>query len=64
MCILLCFNNINEQEGQSLEKLKNICNIPAAEFIRHLLSLCTPKNRILKKSSVGKVIIYYYLYFK
>lgn len=56
MCILLCFNNINEQEGLTLQKLKNICYIPGSEFIRHLLSLCTPKNRILKKSSNGKGI--------
>lgn len=52
MCILMKFN---ESETVSLETLGEL-NIPAAELRRHLISLCTPKHRILKKSSKGKTI--------
>jgi len=53
MCILALFN---EHDSQTLEQIKDKTNIPEAELRRHLISLCTPKHRILRKASRGKVI--------
>jgi cullin 3 len=50
--ILLQFNN---QPKLSLDSLKTATAIPDIELKRHLLSLCTPKAKILSKSSKGKV---------
>ena len=53
MCILMQFNN---RESIPLSDLRAaMSEVPEPEFKRHLLSLCTPKYRILKKSSAGKV---------
>ena len=54
MCILLLFN---DNVSLSLEYIRQACNISEeVELRRHLLSLCTSKIRILKKSSKGKGI--------
>jgi len=54
MCILLLFN---DHISLSLEHIRQACNIAEeVELRRHLLSLCTSKIRILKKSSKGKGI--------
>ena len=52
MCILLLFN---DRETIGLEDIRTATEIPEAEFKRHLLSLCTPKLKILRKHSKGKV---------
>ena len=64
MCILMQFNN---RESIPLSDLRAaMSEVPEPEFKRHLLSLCTPKYRILKKSSAGKVyyifLVYCYVY--
>ena len=43
----------------TLSALRTACNIPECDLKRHLLSLCTPKLKILKKASKGKVISRY-----
>jgi len=53
MCILVLFN---DQETLSLESIRIATQIPEQEFKRHLLSLCTPKLKILRKHSKGKGI--------
>jgi len=53
MCMLMKFN---DRDTVSFEALTEI-GIPAADLRRHLISLCTPKHRILKKSSKGKIIL-------
>jgi hypothetical protein len=50
--ILLLFN---ESEVLSLEHISRQAGVPGDELRRHLLSLCTPKLRVLKKSSKSKV---------
>lgn len=52
LCILMQFN---DTATLTLDALRGACEIPEQEFKRHLLSLCTPKLRILKKHSKGKV---------
>jgi len=54
MCILMRFNG-RGNETQSLEALSEL-GIPADELRRHLVSLCTPKHRVLKKASKGKSV--------
>jgi cullin 3 len=54
MCILMRFNGPGN-ETQTLEVLSEL-GIPRDELKRHLVSLCTPKHRILKKVSKGKGI--------
>jgi len=39
-----------------LETIERASGVPAEELRRHLLSLCTPKMRVLKKSSKSKGI--------
>jgi cullin 3 len=51
-CILSLFN---QKESWSYEHIKEATKIPDLELRRHLLSLCTPKLRILNKASRGKV---------
>jgi cullin 3 len=57
-CILLCFNM---KASWSLAELQAQCEMPDIEFRRHLLSLCTPKLRILRKSSTVKVRLPLYM---
>lgn len=52
MCILILFN---ENSTITLDTIRSSTEIPELELKRHLLSLCTPKLRILKKLSKGKV---------
>jgi cullin 3 len=52
MCILMRFNG-RGNETLSLEALSGM-GIPPDELRRHLISLCTSKHRILKKSSKAK----------
>lgn len=53
MCILVLFNS---KTTRTLEEIKQATGIPDGELKRHLISLCTPKHRILKKASKGKNI--------
>lgn len=53
MCILLLFN---DKDTLTLGQIRCETNIPDQELRRHLISLCTPKHRILKKGSKGKGI--------
>lgn len=54
MCILLQFNRATTI---SYKDLKDATSIePESELKRHLVSLCTPKNRILLKGSKGKLV--------
>lgn len=53
MCLLSMFNDF---DNISLDQFREKCCIPEMEMKRHLLSLCTPKLRILKKTSTGKGI--------
>ena len=53
MCILLLFN---EKDTLTLGQIRTQTHIPDQELRRHLISLCTPKHRILKKGSKGRGI--------
>lgn len=53
MCILLLFN---QTDSLTLGQIRTQTHIPDQELRRHLISLCTPKNRILKKASKGRGI--------
>jgi cullin 3 len=53
MCILLLFNHSNTI---SLDTIRQSLQVPEVELRRHLLSLCTPKLKILIKESKGKLI--------
>ncbi|RYG70266.1 hypothetical protein EON64_00630 [archaeon] len=53
MCILLLFN---ERSTLTLEEIATQTEIPDLELRQHLLSLCTPKIKILAKASKGKGI--------
>uniref|UniRef100_A0A7S2W0A7 Cullin family profile domain-containing protein n=1 Tax=Rhizochromulina marina TaxID=1034831 RepID=A0A7S2W0A7_9STRA len=52
MCILMMFNRAPTLSLREFSELK----IPDNDLRRHLISLCTPKHRILRKSSKGKNI--------
>ncbi|CAM9533464.1 unnamed protein product [Chrysoparadoxa australica] len=54
MCILMLFNDTGDS-SLSLAQIKDTTRIPVRELKRHLISLCTPRHRILRKSSRGKV---------
>ena len=57
MIILMQFND-PLRPSLTLDQIRQgMIGVPEIEFRRHLLSLCTPKLRILKKSSTGKVPI-------
>jgi len=59
MCILMMFNDPDSSGGSptlSLSQIRNTLQISEPELLRHLLSLCTPKYRVLMKSSKGKGI--------
>lgn len=53
MCILALFNSDTKL---TLGKIASETNIPDLELRRHLISLTTPKHRILRKGSKGKGI--------
>ena len=53
MCILMLFN---EKITLTLGQIAAETNIPDLELRRHLISLCTPKHRVLRKGSKGKGI--------
>jgi len=53
MCILVLFNT---RDSLTLKQIRDETNIPEDELRRHLVSLCTPKHRILRKGSKGKGI--------
>mmetsp|Transcript_9335 Transcript_9335/g.19083 ORF Transcript_9335/g.19083 Transcript_9335/m.19083 type:complete len:765 (+) Transcript_9335:530-2824(+) len=53
MCILMLFN---EKSSLTLGEIRTATSIPDQELRRHLISLCTPKHRILRKGSKGKAI--------
>lgn len=53
MCILLLFN---DNDTLTLGQIRTMTHIPDLELRRQLISLCTPRNRILKKGSKGKGI--------
>jgi cullin 3 len=53
MCILLLFN---ETDTLTLGQIRTQTHIPDQELRRHLISLCTPKHRILRKGSKGRGI--------
>jgi cullin 3 len=53
MCILLLFN---ECDVLTLGQIRTKTHIPDLELRRQLISLCTPRNKILKKGSKGKGI--------
>jgi cullin 3 len=53
MCILVLFNN---RDTLTLKQIREETQIPEDELRRHLVSLCTPKHRILRKGSKGKGI--------
>eukprot|EP00580_Thalassiosira_gravida_P017188 CAMPEP_0201657746 /NCGR_PEP_ID=MMETSP0494-20130426/875_1 /ASSEMBLY_ACC=CAM_ASM_000839 /TAXON_ID=420259 /ORGANISM="Thalassiosira gravida, Strain GMp14c1" /LENGTH=993 /DNA_ID=CAMNT_0048134639 /DNA_START=149 /DNA_END=3130 /DNA_ORIENTATION=- len=53
MCILVLFN---VRDSLTLKQIREETHIPEDELRRHLVSLCTPKHRILRKGSKGKGI--------
>ncbi|KAL3924372.1 MAG: hypothetical protein SGILL_001087 [Bacillariaceae sp.] len=53
MCILLLFN---DTDILTLGQIRTKTQIPDSELRRHLISLSTPKHRILKKGSKGRGI--------
>jgi len=53
MCILLLFN---DETSLTLGQIRTKTHIPDSELRRHLVSLCTPKHRILRKGSRGRGI--------
>lgn len=48
MCILMLFN---KTDTLCLEEIRHATQVPEQELRRHIMSLCTPKHKILKKSS-------------
>lgn len=56
MCILMLFNDC-ANNSLTLSHIRHMTNIADVYLKRHLLSLCTPKFRILNKSSKAKVIL-------
>jgi cullin 3 len=54
MCILLLFN---DADTLTLGQIRTQTQIPDMELRRHLISLCTPKHRILRKGSRGRGIM-------
>mmetsp|Transcript_12084 Transcript_12084/g.34989 ORF Transcript_12084/g.34989 Transcript_12084/m.34989 type:complete len:772 (+) Transcript_12084:120-2435(+) len=53
MCILLLFN---DHQTLTLAQIRTHTQIPDSELRRHLISLSTPKHRILRKGSKGRGI--------
>jgi cullin 3 len=53
LCILLLFN---DETSLTLGQIRSKTHIPHSELRRHLVSLCTPKHRVLRKGSRGRGI--------
>lgn len=53
MCILVLYN---DKDTLNLLEIREATKIPEEELQRHLISLCTPKHRLLRKASRGKGI--------
>lgn len=51
MCILMLFN---DKDTLTFNEIMDATNIPDIQLRRHLISLSTPKHRILRKGSKGK----------
>jgi len=56
MCILFLFNPLSDSAALSFQDIESATRIPEKELKRHLVSLCTPKHRILLKSTKGKIV--------
>ena len=54
MCILMLFNT---SDTLSLDEIQERTSIPEPDLKRHLISLCTPRHKVLKKQSKGKLIV-------
>lgn len=54
MCILVFFNTLDHGAEVSLQDISSATQIPNNELKRHIVSLSTPKHRILLKQSKGK----------
>jgi len=54
MCILILFNALDFGEELTMQSITDATKIPHNDLRRHLISLCTPKYRILLKRSKGK----------
>ena len=54
MCILVLFNTLDHGAKLALRDISNATQIPNNELKRHVVSLCTPKHRVLLKQSRGK----------
>ncbi len=54
MCILILFNALDFGEELTMQSITDATKIPHNDLKRHLISLCTPKYRILLKRSKGK----------
>jgi cullin 3 len=54
MCILVLFNTLDYGAELALRDISSATQIPNNELKRHIVSLCTPKHRILLKRSKGK----------
>ena len=50
------FNTHHPEPGLPFEEIARATQIPKSELKRHLISICTPKHRILLKSTKGKGI--------
>lgn len=55
MCILLLYSD-TDKNSFTLGQIRTQTQIPDMELRRHLISLCTPKHRILRKGSKGRGI--------
>ena len=58
MCILMLFNNADQL---TINQIQDATNIPENELKRHILSLSTPKLKILNRFSKSKVNQYIFL---
>ena len=56
MCILMHFNG-PQNATLSFDTIRAETEIPLQELKRHLISLCTPKHRILRKASKGGLCV-------
>jgi cullin 3 len=54
MCILVLFNDLDHGAEITFAALAAQTQIPRNELKRHVVSLCTPKHRVLLKKSKGK----------
>jgi cullin 3 len=52
---MMIFHLLNSSDSVTYEEISSLVRIPELELKRQLLSLCTPKLRLLNKSSPGRV---------